>query len=307
LKFDYGDSLEPWPIWQPVTEPEMKHAFLRPTFILLFMATGIQAQKLAIATCTSSTALSGHDCAKAYDGDLSTDFQGRSTGPALNLDFGKICGIKRIVITWGASRPSGFQINGKDKSTDAYQDIVGIDAVGGPTTEVILPWSQEGYNRDTARYVQIQAYGNVSAMDIKEVSVYGMGVYNEDEILVSTYPFGNVPCSDFTLPTIFSDIFVKRVVGMSTIIYLDDGKIQKLERNAGAPWVPGPTPIGGQPGYNGGRAVFKQTTSGWQVNIATGPYFNSGPNPNCRANVANRGYLAVYYLSHDPDYLTREP
>jgi hypothetical protein len=291
----------------------MKMTYVRICCLWLCISAGAWAQKLAISNCSANTAISGHGCALAYDGNSGTDFQGRAAAsPTLDLDLGKICGVKRVIITWGANIPSGFQINGKNNVGDVYEPITGIDAVSGPTTTVLLlPWSQEGFVRDTARYLQIEGYGSVTAMDIKEVAIYGRGVYTEDELLVATYPLGNVgpsgPSGNRTLvlPQTFSMSFVNRIVGVNAVVHGDDGMVQNVIRMLGYPLAPG-TVV--QPGWgsasNGGTVNLSRSGSNWQITVEFGNYFTSSPNYQ-RTDI-NRGYVNLYYLSHDPDNLERE-
>lgn len=277
---------------------------------LVFSSMGAAAaQRLSIVSCSSSAVVSGHDCTKAYDGNTSSDWEGRASGsPTIDLDLGKVCGIKRVVITWGANIPSGFQINGKNNAIDTYQDIIGVDAVSGPvSTVLLLPWSQEGFARDTARYVQIEGYGNVTAMDIKEVAIYGRGLYTQDEILIATYPIGNVGPNDGTrivnLPQSISEATANRLIGLNAFVYGDDGSVQNLSRFTGYPLKPGTT-LGPENFTNlGGTVDLLPNGAGWMIQVSFGQYFQS---TNYSRKDINRGYVNLYYLSHDPDYLERE-
>jgi hypothetical protein len=278
------------------------------------------AQKITIpnpSACTSiPSSLSGHGCSLAFDGNSGTEYQGSSTSGSgrieLTLDLGSVKGIKRVVITWGTIRPSGYQINFRSRTTDPYLDIAG-GSPSGATEDITFPWSWAmGGTPDTARYVQIQSFPGVTRMDIKEIVMYGSGVYGEDEIVSEVFPLGNLNLSQtstpYTLPTPISNAKAARMIGIDAVITGDDGTVQPLNRMMGLPEYPADQVINVPPTYGKGGAVsLRPSASGldWRIVIEQwGQHFLLSNFHN--STTRNRGYVTLYYLSHDPDYPTRE-
>jgi hypothetical protein len=283
----------------------------RIAFVLVLSALASFAQKLPIITCSSSSVTTGHPCGHALDNNAATYWESNAgnNNVLLTLDLGAIRGVKRIVVTWGANAGQ-LWIRAKNTADDPGMDFPSrsdLEYVTPNTTaNISFHWSEV----NSARYLEIRGV-NVGVLTIKEIAVYGMGVYSgENEILSQSYAIGNHNLylngafNDWAMPPTFSNTMANRLVAISTVVYGNDGIVQNLGRIAGPPFLPGSGEPGQAPGRSnsnyGGKTELREVSPGvWKLHVKIGPYFMN--NTNYQGTAVNRGYVTVYYLANDPE------
>ncbi len=210
----------------------MKTKFWIPFFLnigLNLLAGHAYTQKIPITSCTSSPAsVVGHECEKAYDGNTGTYWtRPQALQTELRFNFGNVRRIKYIKVSFTGSSigPRNYTIIDK---LGAYVDISVLNT-NVLEDQITLAWGADAgvYAIDTvpdASALIIRSY-SAQIYSIKEVEIYGPGIYTEEGIqtVVVPIPAWNMSAPGEALKCIDLPAGIQplRVIGISATIRSD--------------------------------------------------------------------------------------
>jgi hypothetical protein len=271
-----------------------------------------QSQKLQIVSCTSTPAsVPGYPCENAFDGNPSTEWRVQAkpgSGQLIQLNFATLRRVKKITATWSVAPNESRNYITRDKN-GGWRWVSTL--TGSQTIDnVPLSWGEDltssgGNMIWHSQSVIIEAYSSVVA-GLREISVFGPGIYTDNQILTATIPIPawNISAQQSMSLPLGSSIPFSRIVGVSAFLIGDDNTVRNLTS-----LVPSYMPLGGYiyqgGGTNGGTPThfpsgFQLFRSSNEIFLSAASFQND-PEFNDPAKTP-RGYVTVRYLSQTPEF-----
>jgi hypothetical protein len=280
-----------------------------------------QTQKIPVTGCSSTVSPApGLDCAKAYDGNTSTRWGfNAASSQDLQLDFGQVRRIKRIVVTWTAAPydRSYLCVDG----THTWH-LLKVVQSGSLTDDINLAWGTNprggGDTLCDAASLIIEVSSSVAG-GIQEVSLSGPGSYTEDGLLTVNVPIPawNMNALDLQCLDLPAGLSPDRVVGISAVIRSDFGTVHNFAKLRDTDFEingvlghpddsqPPSNKVGGG-GTVGIGADLPCSKGKWQIFLKQQTGFNGASftnHPAFSSLATNpRGYVKIEYLNSAPEY-----
>lgn len=269
-----------------------------------------QGQKVAITSCSTNPApFPGYECGKAYDGNSATEWRAKAaagTSQLIQFNMGTLRRIKKISVNWSVAPNSSRTYMTIDK-TGSWR--LAAYLTGSQTTDIItLPWGEDlTIDEDnmmwTSQAVVIEVYTSAVA-GLKEINLYGPGIYSDEQILTRTVPIGawNIIANSCISITPSPVIDFSRLVGASAFLFGDDNSVHNLTALVPYPantyTYSGGGPTGGAGSHNqGGLSMNSENNS---ISLCASQYQGHANFDDAAKNP--RGYVTLRFLSQNPDF-----